>query len=63
MDALMTTDELSEFLQIPRATIYRWRQQGTGPKAVVVGKHLRWRRSDVDAWLDRQADDRTVAVL
>lgn len=59
----MTTDELSEFLQIPRATIYRWRQQGTGPKAVVVGKHLRWRRSDVDAWLDRQADDRTVAVL
>jgi excisionase family DNA binding protein len=62
----MTTDELSEFLRIPRASIYRWRQDGSGPKAVRVGKHLRWRRSDVEAWLDGLAqDDRRaeVAVL
>lgn len=52
----MTTDELSEFLRIPKATIYRWRQERRGPKAVRVGKHLRYRRTDVEAWLDRQAD-------
>lgn len=64
MDALMTTDELSQYLQIPRATIYRWRQDRVGPKAVRVGKHLRWRRTDVDRWLDEQSDnDREVAVL
>ena len=65
MDALMTTDELSEFLRIPKATIYRWRQERSGPKAVRVGKHLRYRRTDVEAWLDRQADDHRaeVAVL
>lgn len=61
----MTTDELSEFLRIPRATLYRWRQDGSGPKAVRVGKHLRYRRSAVEAWLNRQADDHRaeVAVL
>jgi excisionase family DNA binding protein len=63
MDALMTTDELSEFLRIPRATIYRWRQDQTGPRCVRVGKHLRFRRSDVEAWLDGlEQDDRRAPV-
>ena len=55
MDTLMTTEQLAEFLQVPLATLYQWRHKGTGPKGLKVGKHVRYRRTDVDAWLERQA--------
>ena len=43
--------ELSEMLGVPVATLYSWRYHGRGPAAVRVGRHLRYRLSDVDAWL------------
>ncbi|WP_431310336.1 helix-turn-helix transcriptional regulator [Luteimicrobium album] len=33
-------------------TIYRWRTRGYGPRAILVGKHLRWRQDDIDSWID-----------
>ncbi|HEU4895999.1 MAG TPA: helix-turn-helix domain-containing protein [Actinomycetota bacterium] len=35
-------------------TLERWRQQGTGPAFIQVGRSPRYRRADVDAWLDCQ---------
>ncbi len=49
---LLTTDELAEYLGVPRATIYRWRYDGTGPKAYRIGRHLRYRRADVEAFIE-----------
>lgn len=49
--ALLTIDELSAYLQIPKATIYGWRHKGEGPRALKLGGQLRWRQVDVDAWL------------
>jgi excisionase family DNA binding protein len=51
---VMTTQQVADYLQIPVATIYAWRTTNNGPHAYKVGKHLRFRLSDVDAWLDRQ---------
>ena len=52
-DPLLSPESLSERLGgIPIDTIYRWNHQGTGPKALKVGKHLRYRPEDVEAWLD-----------
>ena len=48
---LLTPTELSEMLGVPVATLYSWRYHGRGPAAVRVGRHLRYRLSDVDAWL------------
>jgi excisionase family DNA binding protein len=48
---LLTPSELSEMLGVPVATLYSWRYHGRGPAAVRVGRHLRYRLSDVDAWL------------
>jgi len=56
VDPLMTTEELAGYLQLPITTIYAWRAHREGPRAIRVGKHLRWRKSDCDAWLERQAD-------
>ena len=47
---------LSEKLDIPLRTIYAWRQRGEGPPAYRVGKHLRYRASDVEQWLAERHD-------
>ena len=51
---LLNAAQVAEMLQVPIATLYAWRYRGFGPKAIKVGRHLRWRRRDLDAWLDEQ---------
>jgi len=36
------------------ATLYVWRTRGKGPAAIKVGRHLRYRQSDIDLWLAKQ---------
>ena len=55
--SLATAEQLSEFLGVPVATLYQWRHRGIGPRASKVGRHLRYRWSDVEKWLDQQAND------
>ncbi|HAN23500.1 MAG: hypothetical protein CMH36_12000 [Microbacterium sp.] len=49
---LLTEAELAEELQVPTRTIRYWRESGTGPTPLKMGKHTRYRASDIDAWLD-----------
>ncbi|MCF6507381.1 helix-turn-helix domain-containing protein [Blastococcus sp. MG754426] len=56
MDRLLSAQELADFLGVPLGTLYQWRTKGSGPRGMRVGKHVRYRRTDVDAWLDQQAD-------
>lgn len=51
---LLTTAELAAYPGIPRATIYAWNYRGEGPPSIKVGRHLRYRESDIEAWLDQQ---------
>ncbi len=41
---------------MPLATVYRWRTRGGGPRGVKVGRHVRYRDADVEAWLEKHAD-------
>jgi excisionase family DNA binding protein len=60
-DELLTIEQLAEYLQIPVRTIHDWRhRRGGGPRAVKVGRHLRYRMSDVQAWLESKASERTT---
>jgi excisionase family DNA binding protein len=52
---LLTPEQLADECQVPVSTIYRWNYTKTGPAPCRVGKHVRYRRSDVDAWLDEKA--------
>lgn len=56
-DRLMTVKDLADKLVVPVATIYQWRCRGSGPQGIRVGRHLRYRPEDVEAWLDDQADE------
>lgn len=51
VDALMSVQEVAEHLQVPIETVRRWRKHGDGPPGFRVGKHLRYRRESVDAWV------------
>ena len=46
----LTSEELSERLGIPVATLKRWRRTGYGPKFIRIGKHIRYRLIDIEAW-------------
>ena len=50
---ILTVEELHSYLKIPKATLYSLAQSGRIP-AAKVGKHWRFRRSDIDAWLKAQ---------
>lgn len=47
-------ETLADWLGLPVATLYAWRSHGTGPPAHRVGRHLRYRRADIEAWLTTQ---------
>jgi excisionase family DNA binding protein len=55
IESLWTIEEVSAFLRVPVATLYRWRTTGTGPGAFRVGRHLRYDPTAVQAWLVNEA--------
>jgi excisionase family DNA binding protein len=56
-DRLMSLTDVSEMLGIPVHTLYRWRSKGDGPVGYRVGRHVRYRREAVEAWLEQQGKD------
>lgn len=42
------------YLGVPARTLEDWRYKGRGPAFCRVGKHVRYRREDVEAWLESQ---------
>jgi len=49
---LATTTQIADYLGVPVTTLHAWRSRKIGPAASRVGKHLRYRWEDVDAWID-----------
>ena len=57
---LLTINEVAELLGVPVATIYRWRHVGDGPPGYRIGRHVRYRRADVETWIESRADARSA---
>jgi predicted DNA-binding transcriptional regulator AlpA len=55
MPKLLSVDDLSDVLGVPVNTLYQWRTKGYGPTGLRIGKYVRYRPDDVQAWVDRQA--------
>ncbi len=53
----LTPQELAAWLGIPVQTVYAWRYRRSGPRGYRVGKHVRFRRRDVERWLEQRADE------
>jgi len=48
----MTVRELAVYLDVPVATLYAWRHRRQGPPGFKAGRHLRYRLSDVEMWVE-----------
>ena len=55
LERLLSIQELSEYLGVPVKTLYSWRAQRVGPRAVNVGRALRYPESAIIAWLEAQS--------
>lgn len=54
-DTYLTPEELVAYLKLPsKQTVYQWRTRGYGPPGTKIGKHVRFRREDVDKWMEEQ---------
>lgn len=64
LERLITPTELAEYLGVPIATLYVWRHRRLGPPSFKAGRHLRYRRRDVEQWIDNRVEkvyDSTMA--
>ncbi|HZR22250.1 MAG TPA: response regulator [Vicinamibacterales bacterium] len=60
-ETFLTTEEVLEYLQVNLRTVYRLIKAGKIP-AVRVGRQWRFRKRDIDAWLDSQRGPRGAAA-
>lgn len=51
---MLTRRQLAARLNLAEHTLAVWAVKGTGPKFLKVGRAVRYRWSDVEAWLEAQ---------
>lgn len=59
--ALLTERQTSEQLNIPMVTLRTWRTRGGGPMFVKLGRVVRYRQRDLDAWIEARVHANTAA--
>jgi excisionase family DNA binding protein len=52
-EALMTIEEVADYLRVKKRTIYEWLKSGKIPAIKAVGQ-WRFKKDKIDAWLDSQ---------
>ena len=57
MNDLLRQDDLMEFMKISRATLWRIRRHKDFPKPVILLGCKRWRREDVESWLEGKKEE------
>lgn len=58
MTELLGTKQLAEKLDTSEHTVRYWRTIGFGPKSSRIGRHVVYRRVDVDAWISAEFHSR-----
>jgi len=48
---ILTIDELSGYLKVPKSTLYKLVREGKVP-CQKVGRHWRFRKDAIDSWLE-----------
>ena len=62
LGAVLTIEELSVYLKIPKSTLYKLVREGKVPSQK-VGRHWRFRKETIDRWLDEtQAEEPDTKV-
>ena len=59
---LMTLEEVSAATGVSVPTLRYWRHHGTGPTSFKLGRRVRYRRSDVERWIQEQYQAQTASA-
>ena len=51
---IMTANEVSEWLRVPKSTLYKLCSEGRIPCAK-IGKHWRFKRKAVETWFEKRS--------
>jgi excisionase family DNA binding protein len=62
LEALIGVTELARLLGVPQTTIYAWNHKSSGPRPIRVGKYVRYAPSEVQRWIDAQAEPGRVGA-
>ncbi len=54
--------EVGEFLGISINTLAAWRCAGVGPRFMKIGRRIKYRASDVEAWMERRSGQSTTEL-
>jgi excisionase family DNA binding protein len=57
-EPLLSRRDVSAYLGVPRKTLDAWASRGEGPPYLRIGKHARYRRDELEAWLDGRWEHR-----
>lgn len=57
LERVLSLSELASRLHVSVQTLYDLRSQGRGPRGFRIGRELRFRGEEVDAWLARLEED------
>jgi len=55
-ESVLTLAELADHLHVTVQTLYDLRSHGRGPRGFRVGRELRFRASEIEAWLARMEE-------
>lgn len=58
----LSTAEAAYYLGVATQTLYKWRWLGEGPPAARAGRVVRYRRTELDAWLRGRAQGGTATT-
>ncbi len=50
-ESLWSPQQLADYLGVSVRTVYKWRARGDVPDPIRIGKLVRFRLSDIEAWL------------
>jgi excisionase family DNA binding protein len=59
---IFTINDLCELLSVTPKTVHSWRHRGIGPTSFKAGKHVRYKRSDIEAWIEQNTQESTQVV-
>jgi excisionase family DNA binding protein len=49
---LIGVEDVASIVGVSASTVRWWRQTGKGPRSARIGKHVKYRRVDVEEWIE-----------
>lgn len=56
-ESYLTVGDMVDRYGVPAKTVYDWNSKGTGPRYMKIGRHVRYKLSDVLTWENAQYAD------